>query len=300
MKKKKIIIALSILLLLVLMISTPIMAKYIISKQTQISITSDKFYFTTDLLGDTYIGDSLSKTYNLYGGDDKEVSFQVQNYYDDFRITGSDVKYDISYEVILPTGSTYDKSNVSLKVDDTLVNQTNGLKNITLTKNSKSSDKITLNVGKGTAGNEYSDKTTVVVTVESTSPYSKKMTLTFVFNTFESEFSYYIVDSVNSLYAELFVLSNVDIDVKKLKIDLSNVNSSSDVLLSDYTNTYLITDGVVPSYQSSKEVYNTVKINAGEAIAIKFFKTDISKDYSINEIKANSEGGIFNVIIPNS
>lgn len=284
MNRRKIILLCILLVVLILTISSPLLAKYIKNQQSQINITADKFYFTVDLLGDTNDFASLNKTYSLYGGDDKEIKFNVQNYFDDFRITEADIKYNLSYEVILPGGSSYSTSNVTLT----------GTGNQTLNKGDKAFKESILFVGHG-----YDNETQVVITITSSSPYQKTMVLTFVFNTFESEIEYYIVDEESSLYAELFVISNVDIDIKELKIDLSAVNSLSTNLQTDFTNTYLLVDGSIPGYQSSTQIYNTKKILAGEAISIKFFKTDISTTYALSNVKINKTDGIFEVIIPN-
>ena len=294
MKKRNLIILIVTLIAFVALITSPMLAKYLREEDRNVGVNAEKFYFTVDLLGDTVIDTQLSKSFDLYGGDDKELSFNVQNYFDDFRITESNVKYNVSYQVVLPTGSAYDTSKVTLT--------NSGDK--TLTGNTKSSLKYDLSILDG-----YDNGTKVVVTIKSTVPYVKEMTLTFVLNTFSSEYSYYIIDSVNSLYAELIITTNINIPVKGLIIDFSQVNTTSAVLQIDASNTYLLDkkDGnlvletnKVPDGQSFlTSVTNTIAINAGEAVSFKFFKSDITKNYSLSNTQGNGVSSVYTVTIPN-
>lgn len=294
MKKRNLIILIVTLIAFVALITSPMLAKYLREEDRNVGVNAEKFYFTVDLLGDTVIDTQLSKSFDLYGGDDKQLSFNVQNYFDDFRITESNVKYNVSYQVVLPTGSTYDTSKVTL---------TNA-GDKTLTGNTKSSLKYDLSILDG-----YDNGTEVVVTIKSTVPYVKEMTLTFMLNTFSSEYSYYIIDSVNSLYAELIITTNINIPVKGLIIDFSQVNTTSAVLQIDASNTYLLDkkDGnlvletnKVPDGQTFlTSVTNTIAINAGEAVSFKFFKSDITKNYSLSNTQGNGVSSVYTVTIPN-
>ena len=90
-----------IVLILVISISTlvPVFARYVKEINSKVNIQSDKFYFTVDLLGDTNTDESLEKTYYFYGGDTKEVTFSIQNYFDDYRICDTDVKYEVTMNI---------------------------------------------------------------------------------------------------------------------------------------------------------------------------------------------------------
>ncbi len=107
--------------------------------------------------------------------------------------------------------------------------------------------------------------------------------------------------------ATLVIRTNVDIEVTNLIIDFSKINVTTNELQIDILNDYLVDliDGV-PTIQTNalltgetfyKKVVNTMKINAGEAIKITFFKTDISKDYSMSNRSLNNISGKFNVVI---
>lgn len=297
MKSKKYIIIMFIIISIVMTLASPAFAKYITGGTSEVGITADKFYFTVDLLGDTNDDASLSKSYNLYGGDTKTLTFNIQNYFDDLRITKADITYNVSLEVNNPTGSNYNKNLVTLTRTG----------NNTLSKNVKSNDTCTLTVPTG-----YANLTTVVVTVSSTVPYTKTMVITFVFHSYEFEVAYYIIDSENSLYAELIVISNIEIGALELLIDFSLVNQSSNVLQVDMTNTYLLdkeeingeivltqkTNKIPDGEEWYKQVYNTIHISSGEAISIKFFKSNISKNYSKSVTNIEKESSIYKVVIP--
>lgn len=292
--KKKIIITLLIIFAFICVSTTSIVfAKYIKEKQTQTGISSKNFYFTVDLLGDTVSEDSLSKSYILAGGDSKEIVFNVQNFFDDYRICDVDVKYKVMMEVI-STKDAYDKTKV------TLSNAINT--EYVLNKSSKDMDKWVLNIPEG-----YGNDTVISLIILSSDPYIKEMKLEFVCKTYDYEYSYEVIDEPNNPMATLIIRTNVDIEINHLVIDFSTINATTNELKIDILNDYLVDliDGI-PVIQTNalsdgetfyKKVVNTIKINAGEAIKITFFKTDISKDYSMSNRSLNNISGKFNVVI---
>ena len=271
----------------------PIFGKYITDKNTNIGINSKNFFFTVDLLGDTATDESLNKSYILAGGDSKEVSFYVQNFFDDYRICNVDVTYKVLME-IESNKSGYDTSLITLsKEQDT---------EYTISKTNKSDDKWTLNIPEG-----YGNNTIIKLTIISTKPYVKEMTLEFVCKTYDYEFSYELIDEPNNPIATLIIRTNVDIDINNLIIDFSTINESFNNLAVDITDEYLIdnikgeliiqTNALSNGEEYYKKVVNTMKINAGEAIEIIFTKDDITKDYSIATKSANNESGKFYVVL---
>lgn len=292
-KKRKLLI-ISLVISSILMLIVPVAAKYITEHFSNVTIESDKFYFTIDLLGDTNTIESLEKTYYFYGGDTKEVTFNIQNFFDDFRVTNSNIKYNISLDVTLPSGSSYETSKVSI----------DNLGENVLPKSGKNSDTTTLTILEG-----YDNETIVKVTVSSTSPYKKTFVLTFVLMTYESEASYYIIDSKDSLYAELIFTTNVIVPKASLIIDFNSINALSNIIQVDMTNIYVIDEeGLLNQLDDDEDylkvIYNTLTINSGEAISIKFFKSDITKDYSVSNTKLTSEvlldSNVFTIVLEDS
>lgn len=294
MKKKYIYISIIVLTFLILISTFSFaIAKYVKNKNGGMGIIAEDFYFTVDLLGDTISNEDLKKSYTLAGGDEKEIIFNVQNYFDAYRVNEADITYKVQME-ITSTKIDYDKSQITLsKVVDT---------NYKLTKNAMQSDEWKLKIPTG-----YGNNTKVVIKIASSKPYVKEMELEFIFLTYESEFSYEVLDEVSSPVARLIIKTNVDIPVGTLTIDFSQINVEANILQIDTTDEYIVdivdgipklnTNALKPGETYYKSVVNTIKINAGEAVEIIFFKTDITQDYSMSLVTSNSVDGKFSVII---
>ena len=294
MKNRKIyILLITLLFAVVTTFCGFVVAKYIKEKQTDLVVSSKKFFFTIDLLGDTINDEDLEKNYVLAGGDSKEITFYVQNYFDDYRICDLDVKYKVSMN-ILSTNPGFDSNTIVLS---NLVDVEH-----TLNKNAKDLDKWVLSIPEG-----YGNNTKIEINVKSSYPYVKEMKLVFSCMTYDKEYSYEVIDEINSPVAKLIVKTNVDIPASSLIIDFSSINITSNVLQIDLTNPYVVdlVDGI-PVLNTNKlpvgetfykSVVNTIKINAGEAIEIIFYKTDLTKNYSLTTISLDSVGGEFKVTI---
>lgn len=292
MNKKKFILIFICLISLIATLSVSfVLAKYIRTKTTGIGVSSDKFYFTLNLLGNTNTDDTLEKEFHLYGGDSKNIVFYVQNYFDELRYTKTNIKYNVE----LVEGNSYATLDI-------------GLNNI-LNGGSCKSQKCTLNISE-----EYNDGDIVKVKVSSIEPYVKTMYVSFVLHSYATSMGVSINDSVGSLYLELVVNANIIINSNKLIIDYSDINFETDQLQADLTNNYLldsnnqlITNKLSDGETFLKKVTITKKINNGEAISLYFFKTNPSENYknlvvSIQEeisgsdivytIKLSNEGGI--------
>ena len=264
MKKinKTIILVFIISFLSILSISI-VLARYIKLKTDNIGITSDKFYFTVNLLGDTNTDESLFKEYHLYGGDSKEIGFVIQNYYDELRYTQEDTIFTI--EII----EGNDISIINVNKDNKLIG------------GNCNSISCSLLINEG-----YNDGKIVKVKIESTKPYIKTMYLSFVLHNYVSDFEVNLNDSVGSLYLEVILNSNVDIKAKGIIIDYSGINVDSDILQADLTNNYLLDDNnelntnkLNDGQTFLKKVSITKNVKAGEAISIYFFKTKPSENY---------------------
>lgn len=262
MKKKIIIFIVATLTVFALSIATLSLAKYYSELQESSEIVSDKFYFTVDLLGNTNDYGTLTKTYHLYGGDEKSISFNIQNYFDSLRVTEDALNYIVTVEDELDLASSSITSG-------------------TLSGNSLNKQICTINVEKG-----YTDNYNVKVTIASTKPYVKEMTINFVLHTFNSQMEVVINDAVDSLFAEVVVSSNIDIPAKSLVIDYSSINKTSNNLQADMTNSYLldgtsiVTNKLPVDKTFLQQITITLSIGAGESVAFLFFKDDIKANYS--------------------
>ncbi|XCP85917.1 hypothetical protein ABXS75_03695 [Roseburia hominis] len=258
-----------------------VLAKYIQTFQTDHGvITSEKFYFTVDLISDSKMAagsDGLfslknteSGTWHLYGGGQHTVDFSVRNYYDDLRITRESITYSAKVEAA-------DIPNVNLTAEGEGGNVT-GL--MTLGEKSEAEDKYTKTdkLFHLTIPENYTEETTVKVTIQSTSPYKKTIELSFVVHPAGEELTYEVVDSMNSPYAELIIRNGTSQPVRPV------INWSSTTLSIDNTNELTFVYGADNTFtiqpdMESREMQVSREIKSGESVSIYFFKSD-SKNYS--------------------
>ena len=74
----------AVVCLLVLALGVGVTARYVRRMEnTQNQVSAKAFYFTLDMLGDTQEEVDLIRNFELYGGNEKKLTFYVQNYFDD-------------------------------------------------------------------------------------------------------------------------------------------------------------------------------------------------------------------------
>lgn len=297
--RKRTILVLAVIL--ILSVTVVVMAKYLRSFEPVSGImTSDKFYFTTDLLGDSTMVDSSGEnpgsgyvyeavqegTWNLYGGGAHEITFELRNYYDDLRITQGQISYTVSVEAKTPADESGSSNSVS------------GL--ATVSDNSADPAGTVISGALGSAGSEgkavqeitlsiadeqtvpYVDGTEVIVTIQSTSPYEKIMKLHFLLYQVDTYLSYEIQDSVGSPYAELILMAN-SVGPESTGSVQPYLTWSPDLSI-DNTNglTYTYGDAFVQQggMTDRKNMQISRALRAKESESIYFFKADVSKNYS--------------------
>lgn len=299
--------------ILVLLVAVVVMAKYLRSFRPVSGImTSDKFYFTTDLMGDSTMVDSSGEnpgngyvyenvqegTWNLYGGGAHEITFELRNYYDDLRITQGQISYTVSVEAKTPAGEGGSSSPVTglATVSGSPADPADGAKpEGTLGEagtEKKAVQKLTLSIEEAQTVS-YKDGTEVIVTIRSTSPYEKIMMLHFLLYQVDTYLSYEIQDSIGSPYAELILMAN-SVGTESLgsvqpyldwswSQDLSIDNTNRLTYGNDFAQQAGMTDR---NMQISRE------LRAKESKSIYFFKADVSKNYSKQRtvVNKNDEG----------
>ena len=165
---KKIVIFFSILLVFVLMSSITAYAIYVRSTGFNGVVSSNKFYFESDLL------DESNPTYEL-NSETTEVTFNVRNYLDSYRISEVDIVVTVT-----ASGGTLNKTD------------------ITLTKNSECTEVITLS--NLIPGNTYE------VSVKGSAGYEKELKAKFFVRSTDAGI-YKYVDESNPAYILLTVWS---------------------------------------------------------------------------------------------
>lgn len=300
--RKRTILVLAVIL--ILSVTVVVMAKYLRSFEPVSGImTSDKFYFTTDLLGDSTMVDSSGEnpgsgyvyedvqegTWNLYGGGAHEITFELRNYYDDLRITQGQISYTVSVEAKTPADESGSSSSITglATVSDhptdpvgTTGSEISGALG-SAGSEGKAVQEITLSIADEQTV-PYDDGTEVIVTIQSTSPYKKIMKLHFLLYQVDTYLSYEIQDSVGSPYAELILMANsVGTEStgsvqpyltwpKDLSID--NTNGLTYTYKTDFVQQGGMTD--------RKNMQISRALRAKESESIYFFKADVSKNYS--------------------
>lgn len=288
-------------LLFVIFFATSVLTTGILAKYTyqddggEITGTSSPMYFTIDLIQNVYGDEDITELkYSSYGGAEKTLTFSVQNFYDELRYTGYDVTYTTKVE-----NTSADVANQSFN-DYTLTQEGNPLAaSYVLTGNGQDSDKFTLVVS-----DTYETGTELTITVTANSPFKKELKLVFEFNNTSNTVNYYVLDSVDSLYAELIIYTDIKVDKNKILIDWEAINAAANTLQIDSTSPYidiLDTTGQVKEvgadYYFTKK-YVAVDLEENMSISIHFFKANPSDkiSYQANTTSVYADGsGIYTI-----
>jgi hypothetical protein len=272
-------------LTLIVLFGAGVAAKYLRTDTSEAGqATAKGFYFTTNILGDSYMvnetgttgnGDTYafpnvqSGTFYLYGGGAHDITINVQNFSDELRITEEDIVYTASVDGL---------SSASLKKDN------DSCKGGTLVGNEMTTNTLVLNIP-SCSTQQYKDSDQVTVKLESTSPYAKTIELNFVLYTVDSELWYQVKDAVGSPYAELVMMAGTDLTggvqpflswSDKLSIDNTNVLTYS---YDKTSGSFVQRDNMT----SRKDMQISQPLKSGESVSIYFFKSDTSENYSENK-----------------
>lgn len=207
-------------------------ARYALSQTGKSGLASaEEFYFTSDLLKEE------GASYDVYNWGDG-IPIQLKNYEDSLRISAKDISYTITTDP--------EKCEIVNEQGEVIGEET-------LTGNGVSTRKLkvipTAEVNK------------VTVTVETKSPYRKKISATFT-ATDKLQPKYQIIDSSGEPASELILTGGAETTNLTLKWNAS--------LMPDRTNKYLnFNNGTC-----------TINVEASASYRILLFKTDPNMDYS--------------------
>lgn len=149
-------------------IMIPVLAKYYRNKQNKIGIVSTEFNFTSDLLEVPAANGSFPEYINAKGSN--IITFKVNNYEDDLRITTSDIEYKIIiknsnnvvvFEQEYTLSASSSKQSKEFKIDTLIID-------------------------------------TYTVEVTSTSPYKKTLKASFVMQDTDNDITYTVSDGIGS------------------------------------------------------------------------------------------------------
>lgn len=201
-KKGKLIISLSVVFILVIAI-TLVLAKYIKNDNSDIGVSSQEFYFTSDYLD----VEKTDKTYPefILGKGVDDITFKLNNYIDDLQYTKADIEYEITV--------TNSSNNVIMELTGSISNT-----------NSKNSVEITIN---------DLDADTYVVVAKSTSPYSKTIKAKFTIQSLDEDITYTVSDASGSPIVQVTITVTDFSGNINIKWPLGVTPDNNDPLLKD-------------------------------------------------------------------
>lgn len=284
LKKHKIFLIIIIILLLIPFATT--LSRFIYKEIKDSYFNSKKFYFSSDKLGEELIRYQID---NWNGVDPYNITINMNSFKNNLVTSNSDIIYDISYKC---------SSNITC----------NSSKESGIIYEATNTDQFTINTVPNQKLND-GDSIWIEVEATSTSPYIKTLSARFVINVGYYGLSYEISDNENDLYLELKVTNTLDYyEIKEGfdnyeigdKIDINTYLNLSDenkkkcasaTVTLEFDPNLLLIDMTSNAYLNSK-TSSTTKINDYDYINgisfyidaisseyIRFYKTDISKNY---------------------
>lgn len=174
-RKTKYLITILSIILIVNCIMIPVMAKYYKNKKNNIAIEASEFYFTSDLLDVEATNGSFPEYTNAKGSN--VITFNLNNYEDDLRIT----TVDIEYKIVIKNSS------------DIVVFEQGYILPASSTKQNKKFEINSLPID------------TYIVEVTSNSPYQKTLKAKFIMQDSNDDFTYTVSDGVGSTIVMLTI-----------------------------------------------------------------------------------------------
>lgn len=253
---KKLNIKVFIAILIILVPTFIVLAKYMYEKNYEAYFKSKHFYFYSDVLK------SEGKTYNIdnWDGISYGLDIDINNVLNDLVWNDYNIDYDVNVEC-----SSNITCNLTTGTSDTLTyDNTKGTTN-----------RIKLNI---TSNEEIQVGQTATVTVSATSKskYEKKLSAKFILKVSNYGVRYSIEDSVNRYFLTLQIY-NSSSATKKLSLTFD----PSKVLI-DNTNPIVLNslDTSIKKDSENRITGIDLEVDASKEITIDFFKKDISKDYT--------------------
>lgn len=278
-----------LVLLLVFFLATVVFGRYIKNIVNEFILETKAFYFNSSILAVN--GKNFSIT-NWDGVNSYPLTIDLNNRKSDTRYTNADIEYDIYVSCPSTVTCTLSDTEGVLHPEDT-------------------SDTYTITVTP--LQNFYEGDTVVVNTwVVSSSPYTKTMSATYTIGVEKSDFSYEIVDSVNSKY--LLINFTNAISYYEVEQAFGNYSQGDQVSLDDYSTlsdtdkakcfsaivtvqydpTILfvdMTDKLFLSRLNTNYEEQTIggfqyvkkfsfKVNASSSNSILFYKNDVTQNYT--------------------
>lgn len=283
-KKQILIIALIILNFISFAI---IFGRYLTNNINDFFVRSREFYFFSDKLSDD---ESIYQVDNWSGVDDYVITINMNSSNNNLEVATYDIGYEIEY-----TCSDNAICQLSKTEGTILANTNTDFFNLTITPNKQ------LSTG---------DKVIVEVAVNSTAPYKKTLKGKFTLVVGKEKLSYQITDSAQNPYLQLSMTNTHTFYIVEEKFSNYNIGDKIDIdtylnlsdtekakcysalveikfdpneILFDVTNSaYVDATNITTTQIDGKTYINgfSIKIDAISSKEIRFYKVDVSKDYT--------------------
>ena len=292
-KKQQIIIILVLALCFITLVSA--FGRYVLNGINNFFVRTKEFYFYSDKLKEN---SPIYQIDNWTGIDPYTITVNMNSMENNLKKATYDISYDITYECT---------SNATCQLS-----KTSGI--IPATSNSDYFNLvITPNTGLTTG-----DKVTVVVNATSSSRYTKTLSARFTLVVGQESLSYEIVDSESNQYLDLNITNTLSYYKVETAFDSYNVGDRIDVdtyltlsdankakcysalitlsfdpneVLLDMTNTnYLNAISTTTTNIDGSNYINsmTFKVEPISSAVVRFYKIDVSKDYTYPIINSTS------------
>ena len=296
-KKQQIIIILVLALCFITLVSA--FGRYVLNGINNFFVRTKEFYFYSDKLKEN---SPIYQIDNWTGIDPYTITVNMNSMENNLKKATYDISYDITYECT---------SNATCQLS-----KTSGI--IPATSNSDYFNLvITPNTGLTTG-----DKVTVVITATSSSRYTKTLSARFTLVVGQESLSYEIVDSESNQYLDLNITNTLSYYKVETAFDSYHVGDRIDVdtyltlsdankakcysalitlsfdpneVLLDMTNTnYLNAISTTTTNIDGSNYINgmTFKVEPISSAVVRFYKIDVSKDYTYPIINSTSIIGV--------
>lgn len=290
-KKQQLIIFIFIILCFITLTVT--FGRYVSNSINNFFLRSKEFYFYSDKLKENTAVYQIS---NWTGVDPYTITINMNSLENNLKKTNYDISYEVTYTCTSNATCQLSKQN------GTILGSTNtDYFNLVITPNTG------LNVG---------DEVTVTIEATSTHPYEKTLSAEFTFIVGREQLSYEIVDSTNNEYLELDLTNTlsyynvetpfgiysqgdrIDVDTYLTLTDEDKEKCYSAMVTLEFNPNEILLDMTNKNYENAINVTTTningdnyinsitFKVEPISSAVVRFYKIDISKDYTypiINE-----------------
>lgn len=266
LNKKKIV---TLLIIILLITTTPIFGRYIFNSAKEVYLSSKKFYYTSNLLGE-------NKTYTNWGGSEiYVVNFELYSYDNKLRKMEEDLNCVINAKIKSGNATCYIVSDNNTSVQNTRNTSLN--KTITVVNGNKI--KVSVYIVP-TQIIENNNSIIIEISATTNSPFEKKLSSQITLTSTAQE-NYSIKDESGNNFSEL-ILSNPKEDdvIVSLNFNPGIIEiDSNDLIFEDARTTY------TTSKINGVNFINSVKFKlSGEsAKSIKFYKINKNNNYTFEQ-----------------